>query len=310
MQSRLSLNLIKISKNVKIVVFFVGGSALLLPMLSAKILRKKVILVATGSASIVAKKYYNNRFSGVGGFIIPYIIEILEKVNFNLTDRIIVMSNSLISYLRLSKYLYKINFNCATSIDTDKFKIKTAVKQRKNLIGYIGRISEEKGIRNFIRAIPLIPLKYEARFLIGGDGPLLNEVKGEVKTRGLSNRVIFAGWISHEVLPTYLNKLKLLVVPSYTEVFATVALEAMACGTPVLTTCVGATPDIVKDGKNGFILENNSPGCIAKNIERVLEHPSLDKIVNNARELVEKNFSYQAVVNGYKKIFEECMEES
>ena len=78
----------------------------------------------------------------------------------------------------------------------------------------------------------------------------------------------------------------------------------MGCGTSVLATSVGGAPDLRKDGKIGFIMENNSPACIARNVMRALEHPNLDKIVKNARELIEKDFTYEAAVERYKKILE------
>ena len=78
----------------------------------------------------------------------------------------------------------------------------------------------------------------------------------------------------------------------------------MACGTPVLATPVGGVPGVIKDGETGFIMENNSPECIAKNVMRALEHPNLDKIIKNARELVEKEFTYEAAVERYRKILE------
>jgi glycosyltransferase involved in cell wall biosynthesis len=103
----------------------------------------------------------------------------------------------------------------------------------------------------------------------------------------------------------YLNELKLFVLPPYTEGLTTGVLEAMACGTPVLATSVGAIPDVIKDGETGFIMENNSQECIAENVIRVLNYPNLDRIVKNARELVEKEFSYEAAVERYRKIVEE-----
>jgi glycosyltransferase involved in cell wall biosynthesis len=82
-------------------------------------------------------------------------------------------------------------------------------------------------------------------------------------------------------------------------------LEAMACGTPVLATPVGAIPDIIKDGETGFILENNSRECIKENIFRVFNHPDLDKIIQAARNLVEKDFSFESSVQRYKKILDQ-----
>ena len=80
--------------------------------------------------------------------------------------------------------------------------------------------------------------------------------------------------------------------------------EAMACGTPVLATPVGAIPDVIKDGETGFILENNSQEYIAENVTRALEHPNLDEIVKNARELVEKKYTYEAAVERYRTILD------
>ena len=80
----------------------------------------------------------------------------------------------------------------------------------------------------------------------------------------------------------------------------------MGCGTPVLATSVGGAPDLIKDDETGFIMEGNSLECIVKNVIRALEHLELEKIVKNARELIEKEFTYEAAVERYRKILENC----
>ena len=109
-------------------------------------------------------------------------------------------------------------------------------------------------------------------------------------------------WIPHDELPRYLNELRLFVLPSYTEGLPHTLLEAMACGTPVLATPVGAIPDVIKDEETGFIMENNSPACIAENIVRALAHPNINEIIKNAHTLIEENYNYQAAVDGYRII--------
>ena len=105
--------------------------------------------------------------------------------------------------------------------------------------------------------------------MIGGSGPLFDEVKTYLKDAGISEFVDLLGWIHHDELPKYLCSLRLLIIPSFTEGLPNIMLEAMASGTPVLATPVGAIPDIIIDKKTGFIMENNSPPCIAKNVKRV-----------------------------------------
>jgi glycosyltransferase involved in cell wall biosynthesis len=79
-------------------------------------------------------------------------------------------------------------------------------------------------------------------------------------------------------------------------------LEAMACGTPILASPVGAIPDLIKDGETGFIMADNSPECIARNIIRALNHPYLEKIADNGRALVEKEFTFEKAVERYREL--------
>ena len=139
--------------------------------------------------------------------------------------------------------------------------------------------------------------------MIGRDGLLRNEIERDLNERNLNGKVKLAGWISHDNLPRYLNELKLIVLPSYTEGLPNIMLEAMACGTPVLATPVGAIPNFIKDGETGFIMENNSPECIAKNVIRALNHPNLEQISKKAHDMVEKEFTYEKAVNRYREIF-------
>ena len=70
----------------------------------------------------------------------------------------------------------------------------------------------------------------------------------------------------------------------------------MACGTPVLATPVGGVPDLIKDGETGFIMEDNSPQCIAKNVTKVLKHPGLEEIAQNGRKLIEEQYIFKVIV--------------
>ena len=204
----------------------------------------------------------------------------------------------------IQKYSNKIFIAHEHIINFDKFKITKPLNERKCIVSYIGRFSREKGILSFIQAIPyILKENIDVSFQVGGNGPLKSAVEEILEEKGLHNKVSISGWIDHENLPDYLNNVKLLVMPSYTEGLPNIMLEAMACGTPVLATTVGAIPDILKDSETGFVMENNSPENIAKNIIRAINHPDLLKITKNAHKLVEIEFTYNNAVMCYLDIF-------
>jgi glycosyltransferase involved in cell wall biosynthesis len=295
MQVKISWQMLFTCRRADLYIFYVGASLLLLPMLAAKICRKKVILSLLGSAEedVLAQ------FDGS----IAQFAQLMIKTNYLLSDKIVVYSENLIRELKLSKFKDKILVGHEHVLDFGKFKVVKPLRCRKNMVGYFGRLSQEKGIMVYVEAISsILKEKKEIRFCIGGDGPLVNEIKHFLDGNGLSSRVELLGWISHDELPGYLNELRLLVLPSYSEGLPNIMLEAMACGTPVLSTPVGAIPDIVKDGETGFIMENNSVECIRVNLLRALEHPGINQIANNARKMVEIDFSLKKAEETYHKI--------
>ena len=295
-QLRISFKLAKIRRNVDLWVFFIGGEGLLLPMLTAMVLGKKVVIASAGSGLKIAQAQKNS---------LAKMFALLQSISYRLSDRIIIYSGRLIEEYGLQKYRNKFSVAHEHFLDFDRFKIKKAFGERDNLVGYIGRLSQEKGVINFVKAIPEISKeKEDMKFLLGGNGQLKDEIEEYLNREYLNGKVKLAGWIPHDELPEYLNEFKLVVLPSYTEGLPNVILEAMACGTPVLATPVGAIPDVIKDGETGFIMENNSPECIAKNIIRALNHPDLGRIAENGRRLVEREFTFEKAVKRWKKILE------
>jgi glycosyltransferase involved in cell wall biosynthesis len=271
-------------------------------MLATRLTRKRLLLVVTTSETKIAERIYNQQ-SWLANRIARGTVPVLETLGRRLCHRMIVYSPNLIKELRLEKYSHKTSIAHEHFLDFSKFRVDKPLNERENLVGYIARLSREKGTLNFMEAIPkVVETRHETTFLIGGDGPLRPQVEEYVNKS--SNKLKFVGWIPHDKLPSYLNELRLLVVPSYTETGPYIAFEAMACGTPILATPVGTMPDVIKDGETGFVMENNSPECIAKNIVRALNDPSLEQVARNARNLVEREFTFEKAVDSYKRILE------
>jgi len=310
-QVRLCWNLLKVHKGIDLVMFYINSGGLILPILLSKILKKKVVLIVSASDSEMASIIYKDYLFGVGRKIVLPIYRSLEKMNYYFSDRIIVDSGNIDGGSTLNGHGGKVVVASERRfIDADDFKVKNKLEDRRNLVGYIGRLSYEKGVLNLVGAIPLVlKQRDDLEFLIGGDGPLLDSLQDEVTRAGLGSKVNFVGWIPHDELVNQLNELKLLVLPSYTEGLPNIVLEAMACGTPVVVTPVGALPDIIKNKETGFIIEDNTPDCIAENIIMALQYPKLDEVVTRARQFVTEKYTYEAAVDRYKEILSQLVEE-
>lgn len=297
LQIDISYQLLKMGDKVDVFIFYMG-EGLFLPIIVLKILRKKVILFLASSFPNILRNRGNKNFFSES-------LRAFELLNYSLCNNIIIYSSNLISEWKLEKYNSKILIAHEHFLDLDIFNIKNKYYDRKYSVGYIGRFSEEKGVLNLIRSIPsLLEKNPNLSFFIAGSGELGPEIENYLESKCLMSNVIFRDWVPHDELPDYLNDLKLLILPSYTEGLPNIMLESMACGTPVLVTAVGAIPDIVLDCETGFILKNNSPEFITKNIEKALNYPEIDKIIINARNKLITNFNFDASKNSLKKTFQ------
>ena len=294
LQTFLSYKIFTLSSRVNTWILFFGGEALILPILIGKFLNKNMIILFAGSIENEGihrdEALYN-------------VLGIFKKITCRLSTTLIVYSKSLISFLNLEPYRHKILIAHRHFLDFTTFTVTSPYHDRPNLIGYIGRLRGEKGVQHFAEALPaILSNNQDLRVLIGGDGQLKGAIEASLQDGSIADRVDLPGWISHDELPKYLNQLRLLVLPSYTEGLPNIMLEAMACGTPVLATPVGAIPDVIRDGETGFIMEDNSPECIARNVMRALDHPDLEKIAERGRKFVEEEYTFEKVVEKWKGI--------
>jgi glycosyltransferase involved in cell wall biosynthesis len=298
-QLRASVELAKIRGDINVVLFYVAYPYYLIPLLTAKVLRKKTVEVLTRSISDTGNDYANF-----------WISKRQEQLMFSLLDGISPESKGVLDTLDLDKHKHKILPEGARFVDTSRFRVCKKFTDRDPVVGYIGRLIEQKGVQELADAIPLIAKKRHLRFLIGGAGALLGELKEKCESISTEEDVSITipGWIAEKDLPRELNKLRLFVLPTHhSEGLPTAVLEAMACGTPVLAAPLGAIPDVITDGITGFLIETHSPSSIAHGVIRALEHPHLEKIAQNARELVELRFTKEAAIVRYKAILDQTL---
>jgi len=279
-----------------------GGSGLILPMIVAKLFQKKILLITTGSSVNIARETKD---------VLMKPTEWLIDLSYELPDKIVVYAPSLIKDLSLEKHSRKIIVASRHYVDLNVFKVTKTIEERRNIIGFVGRLSQEKGVLNFVDAIPtILERANDASFLIVGAGPLFESTRKKVADNHLGDKVEMKGWIEHENLPVCLNELRLLVLPSATEGLPNIILESMACGTPVLVTLVGGLVDLVKDEKNGFVTQTNSASCLAKNVIRALAYPNIKSIVSEAHMLIENEFIFNRAVERFRDILTELSEDA
>jgi D-inositol-3-phosphate glycosyltransferase len=153
------------------------------------------------------------------------------------------------------------------------------LKDEKVLL-FVGRIDPLKGIEQLIKAMPLVKNSGNPRLIVvGGDDNSkaeLEELNQQAAGLGIGESVTFQGLVRQEQLPYYYSAADVCVVPSYYESFGLVALEALACGTPVVAAEVGDLRNIIRQGETGYVVADNSPEKLAAGIQSLLSRPPSD----------------------------------
>lgn len=136
----------------------------------------------------------------------------------------------------------------------------------------VGHLVESKGHDLLIKAMPVILQRYpKAQLLIVGDGSCRSELQALVTELALQPSVRLAGAQPNNELRRWYSAADVLVLASSREGWANVLLEAMACGTPVVATAVGGTPEVVTQPEAGALVYERSPAALAQGILKVLE---------------------------------------
>ncbi len=169
-------------------------------------------------------------------------------------------------------------------IPKDEARAFVGVPAEARMILFVGRIEPLKGIETLIRALRLIQdtgrLACCPHYLaiIGGDpsadAQLMDSEMARLqrlaKQLGVKDVVLFLGKQAQESLPYYYSAADVLVLPSHYESFGMVALEAMACGTPVIASQVGGLPFLVQDGITGFVIPDGEPALLADRLTQLI----------------------------------------
>jgi D-inositol-3-phosphate glycosyltransferase len=214
------------------------------------------------------------------GTLEPELRIAAEKKLSKTCDRIVVSTEkekeNLIRYYNVPRHKIGVvpcgvNLHLFRPVDKAEARRHLDFAQDASIILYVGRFDPLKGIERLLEAI--IYLRHHKRFrlvIIGGDDHQSfssQKILKLVRKLGIKDVVNFTGRIEQNNLNTYYNAADVLVVPSYYESFGLVALESLACGTPVIATPVGAMESIIHASETGQVLLDSSPRSLARAIE-------------------------------------------
>ena len=177
----------------------------------------------------------------------------------------------------------------------------------RRIIFCVRRLVARMGLAELIEAFAgMAASDADTDLYIGGCGELESGLRDQVRKLGLEGRVIFCGFIPDGDLSGYYSASDFSIVPSQKlEGFGLVALEALACGVPVLVTPVGGLPEAVAGLSGSLVLEGTAPAAIASGLVRALAQPSSLPSAVECRSFAVKNYSLPAIARRVADVYAE-----
>jgi len=173
-------------------------------------------------------------------------------------------------------------------VDVDQYhpSVEPAFESERPAVLYVGRVTEQKGAFDLLRAFP--PLAADADLHVVGRGDY-DRAEAIAEGLGIEDAVTFEGVVPEAELPGYFTASDVYCLPSYYEGLGMGNIEAMACGTPVVTTNVGGVPEYATHEHTALLVPPGQPARIRANIERVLSEPQLrDRLEREGRAVAER----------------------
>ena len=256
---------------------------------AAKKWEKKVILHIHGAEYMLFYEKSNQK---------DKIISILKEA-----DEVIALSADW-------KKKFDETFGLKNCIDTERLKPAiTSVKDHPHTIVSLGRLGERKGTYDLIKAIERVKIQIpDIKCYLAGDGDI-DRCKQIVEEKNLKSNIIIVGWADFDKKLELLKKSSVLVLPSYNEGLPMAILEGMACGKAIISTTVGAIPEVVKE-ENGILIE---PGDVEKLSEALIRYcmnqETVEKIGKNNIALIHTKYSMDAMHQKLAQYYIDVMQE-
>ena len=222
-----------------------------------------------------------------------------------------VTTHGPMDFEQIKKFNKRITF-VPLSIDLTLFKLldqKTVRMLRKKfdpnndkkILLFVGRLHPEKGVPTLFKALKLVEDLPVLLIMVYSFSGYKEEYKKLAEDLGISDKIIFVGYVPHDNLREYYNISDLCILPSLREEWSNTIMESMACHTPVIATNVGGNPYLIVNGKSGFLVPINDPLSLAQKIKVSIENPQLTKQITDTAYEEIKSYSKEKVGDIYRK---------
>lgn len=176
-------------------------------------------------------------------------------------------------------------------------------------LAFAGRLIAKKGAGTLIAAMDLLKDRYpRLQLSLAGEGDERPALEADADRRGLASRISFAGRLTHDAIYPFLASATLVAVPSHSEPFGLVALEAAQAGRPVVASAVDGLPEVVKHGRTGLLVPPGDAAALAGAIASLLDDPERASAMGEAgRQRAEGEFSWDRYVDAHENLFQQVL---
>lgn len=194
--------------------------------------------------------------------------------------------------------------------DKSKLKQQLGIPTEKIVLLTIRNLVPRMGLDNLILSIKkILNSVSQIHLVIGGEGPLIDDLETLSRKMGINKSITFSGFISEEKLPDYYRMADLYILPTQQlEGFGLVTLESMASGVPVLGTPIGGTQEILGEFDPEYLFNDSTPDSMAdliiKTCQRIINDPeSWIKLSKQCRSFVETHYSWDKNIDALENLF-------
>lgn len=274
----------------------------LIAVIAGRLRRKPVVITAHDSDVVTFPEK-----SKIAGWLIGYSLRQADHIiptNIHLKDHIathfgIEEDKMTVIPLGIDRGLFR-------PIEKEEARRKLDLSLNRRIILYVGALLQIKGVDIMPDIVSRVSSKIrDPLFVFVGAGPLKDALNGEFERRGEAGNVVFEGSKAHEALPLWYNAADLMVLPTTSEGLGMVVREAISSGLPVVASGVGGIPDVVKEGKTGYLTQPGDADGVSQAILKVLGDEGFRDTVAKHSSLIDP-FDHQKiagrVIDVYKRI--------